>query len=229
MKFSLLIITLFWTYSGIGNPTADNVIGAWKNDSGILVFSEHYFSYTEFTPTEYKFTYGGEWILGDGQLTFSYEYHTGNPEKVGTEDRQKAKINGEKLTIGETSFYLLDNGTPGKLANAWLFYNRIRDGQPGTPREASNSRKTMKILSGTRFQWIAYNTETKEFSGTGGGTYTTIDGKYTENIDFFSRDNSRVGASLQFDFEIKDDEWHHKGLSSRGDPIYEIWKLRTVK
>jgi hypothetical protein len=81
-------------------------------------------------------------------------------------------------------------------------------------------------LSGTRFQWIAYNTETRQFMGTGGGTYSTKDGKYTENIDFFSRDNSRVGASLQFDFELKDNDWHHKGLSSKGDPIYEIWSLR---
>ena len=84
----------------------------------------------------------------------------------------------------------------------------------------------MKILSGTRFQWIAYNTETKEFLGTGGGTYTTEDGKYTENIEFFSRDATRVGTSLAFTFEIKDSNWHHSGLSSKGEPIYEIWSLR---
>ncbi|MCK5105463.1 MAG: hypothetical protein KAR17_21715, partial [Cyclobacteriaceae bacterium] len=80
--------------------------------------------------------------------------------------------------------------------------------------------------SGTRFQWIAYNSETKEFMGTGGGTFTTKDGKYIENIDFFSRDNSRVGASLEFEYELKGNDWHHKGFSSRGDPIYEIWSLR---
>ena len=87
-------------------------------------------------------------------------------------------------------------------------------------------RKTMKILSGTKFQWIAYNTETGDFSGTGGGTYTTEGGKYTENIDFFSRDNTRVGASLKFDYELKEKKWHHRGLSSEGSPIYEIWSLR---
>jgi hypothetical protein len=88
------------------------------------------------------------------------------------------------------------------------------------------ARRTMKILSGTRFQWIAYNTDTKEFFGTGGGTYTTVNGKYTENIEFFSRDNNRVGASLQFDFTIEDGNWHHKGLSSKGDPIDEVWTKR---
>ena len=84
----------------------------------------------------------------------------------------------------------------------------------------------MKILSGSRFQWIAYNTETKEFMGTGGGTYTTTNGEYTENIEFFSRDVSRVGASLSFDYRLVDGKWNHSGLSSKGDPIHEIWSVR---
>lgn len=78
-------------------------------------------------------------------------------------------------------------------------------------------------MSGTRFQWAAINPETKEFFGTGGGTYTFVNGKYTENIEFFSRDNSRVGASLSFKGEVKDGQWHHSGNSSTGNPIYEIW------
>ena len=62
--------------------------------------------------------------------------------------------------------------------------------------------------------------------GTGGGTYTTENGKYVENLDFFSRDPNRVGAILEFGFGLKDGDWHHKGKSSKGDPIYEIWSLR---
>jgi hypothetical protein len=99
-------------------------------------------------------------------------------------------------------------------------------GDDGMRTMTPGVRKTMKILSGTRFQWIAYNTETKEFLGTGGGTYTSVDGKYVENIEFFSRDNSRVGASLSFDFSLDDGRWAHKGLSSKGDPIHEIWTRR---
>ena len=62
---------------------------------------------------------------------------------------------------------------------------------------------------------------------TGGGTYTTKDGVYTETIDFFSKDNSRVGAILPFEYEVKGDDWHHSGNSSKGDPIYEVWSKRT--
>jgi len=81
----------------------------------------------------------------------------------------------------------------------------------------------LKILSGTRFQWVAINIKTGEFSGTGGGTYSFAHNQYTENIEFFSRDNERVGAQLTFDGKIEDGQWHHSGLSSKGDPIYEIW------
>ena len=87
-----------------------------------------------------------------------------------------------------------------------------------------SSRKTIKILSGTRFQWAAMNTETKQFSGTGGGTYTFENGVYTEKIEFFSRDSSRVGLSLSFQGAVEGDDWTHKGKSSRGQEIHEVWR-----
>ena len=52
----------------------------------------------------------------------------------------------------------------GNLQGAWLMSGRVRNGNTEA-RDTSRPRKTMKILSGTRFQWIAYNTETKQFSG----------------------------------------------------------------
>jgi hypothetical protein len=62
--------------------------------------------------------------------------------------------------------------------------------------------------------------------GTGGGTYTTADGTYTENIEFFSRDDSKAGLSLNFNYELIDGNWNHTGLSSKGKPIHEIWSIR---
>ena len=110
------------------------------------------------------------------------------------------------------------------MSGNWKITGREQDGKivdikPG-------ARKTIKILSGTRFQWIAINSETGEFFGTGGGHYTFVNGKYTENIEFFSRDASRVGASLSFSAELKNGDWHHSGLSSKGDKIYEVWSRK---
>ncbi|MCH5689221.1 hypothetical protein LWM68_36260 [Niabella sp. W65] len=90
-------------------------------------------------------------------------------------------------------------------------------------------RRTLKLLTATRFQWAAINVETGEFSGTGGGTYTFKDGKYTEHIEFFSRDSSRVGMSLTFDGRLEGGNWIHSGKSSKGDPIYEVWGTLNSK
>ena len=94
-------------------------------------------------------------------------------------------------------------------------------------RDTSRPRKTMKFLLDGNFQWIAFNTATFQFFGSGGGYYTTDNGKYTEHIEYFSRDNSRVGAILPFDYSIKGTDWHHQGLSSKGNPIHEIWSMRV--
>ena len=172
-------------------------------------------------------TNGGTWALEGNRLSETVEFDTATPERVGTTISAEINLMGDELRIKDVDMVWkrIDDGTPGNLAGAWLISGRERGGQM-QQIDTNRPRKTMKILSGTRFQWIAYNTETKEFMGTGGGTYTTTDGKYTENIEFFSRDDSRVGASLQFDYELKDGDWHHSGLSSRGQPIYEIWSKR---
>ena len=82
------------------------------------------------------------------------------------------------------------------------------------------------MLGNGSFQWIAYNTDSFKFFGSGGGSYTSENGIYTEKIEFFSRDDSRVGAELQFNYELKGDDWHHTGKNSRGEPMYEIWSRR---
>lgn len=226
MITQLLFIMLFLNslFSDTNNEV--NIQGAWRSSEGVVIFSGNYFAYTVFTSTEFTHAYGGAWKIEDTNLVVTYEFNTENPEQVGTTANMSMQFEGESMLVNDFAFNRIDDGAPGNLEGTWLFSNRMRNGELGTPRSADNPRKTMKILSGTRFQWIAYNVETKEFMGTGGGTYTTVDGKYTENIDFFSRDNSRIGASLEFDFERKENEWHHKGLSSKGDPIYEIWRLR---
>lgn len=221
-----LLILLFSTIFSIEPSKKSNIQGAWKSENAVIIFSGNYFAFTSYSTTEFGSTFGGSFLFDGNNMMLNYEFHTEHPEKVGSTQSINIKINKKIMSFLGEEFKQIDDGKPGELEGAWLFANRMRDGQLGNPRSADNPRKTMKILSGTRFQWIAYNVETKQFMGTGGGTYTATNGKYTENIDFFSRDNSRVGASLSFDFERKDNDWHHQGLSSKGDPIYEIWSLR---
>ena len=172
-------------------------------------------------------TNGGTWSIDGNTVTEVVEFDTKNPDRVGSTVTFDIETTETTIQVVDSDMLLtrIDDGSPGSLQGAWLISGRVRDGELRM-RDTDRPRKTMKILSGTRFQWIAYNTETKEFMGTGGGSYTTVDGKYTENIEFFSRDDTRVGASLGFDFELIDGNWHHKGLSSKGNPIHEVWSVR---
>lgn len=211
-----------------------NVIGAWQTGSAqnqsTMICSEQYYSVAIYDIANKRFmgTYGGAYRIDGGDYIATIEFHSINPEVVGNEFRGGISIKNGMLVLqgddGQTEWKRVDDGTPGKLAGAWLITGRMREGQ--LSKMTPGARRTMKILSGTRFQWIAYNVDTKEFSGTGGGTYTTTNGKYTENIEFFSRDNTRVGASLSFDFSIEDGAWRHKGKSSKGEPIDEVWTKR---
>lgn len=240
MKTSIMkhIIFLITSLLCLSHMYAQSFIGAWEGlhittegeqIRSVVIFSDRYQVITNYDAVTGKFisTNGGTWTLEGDTMTEEVEFDTENPDRVGTEVSFKVHINKSTMGIvgSDMEMTRIDNGEPGELQGAWLMSGRIRDGETQT-RDTNRPRKTMKILSGTRFQWIAYNTETKEFKGTGGGTYTTEDGKYSENIEFFSRDDSRAGVSLSFNYELIDGKWHHSGLSSKGKPIYEIWSVR---
>lgn len=217
---------------------AQSLIGAWKNTTTtaqgdqletVVIFTEAYQVSTTYNTSTGEFikSNGGSWSIMDNTITETIEFNTDNPELVGAEVDYKVKLTTDAFQIVESQlkFVKIDNGSPGQLQGAWLMSGRVRNGKTQL-RDISRPRKTMKILSGTRFQWIAYNTKTKQFLGTGGGTYTTKNGIYTEHIKFFSKDTSKVGISLEFNFKIENDQWIHTGFSSKGDPIHEIWSLR---
>lgn len=218
---------------------AQSVIGAWEGimteDNGektkmVVIFSEKHqvATWYDMETGKFQWTNGGLYSLEGSTMTETVEFHTMDSSEVGKAVSFEIEFDGnDKMGIVGRDMWLnrIDDGSPGDLAGAWLISGRMRNGEI-QERNTDRPRKTMKILSGTRFQWIAYNIETKQFMGTGGGTYTTIDGKYTENIEFFSRDDNRVGASLEFNYELKEGKWHHSGKSSKGDPMYEVWSVR---
>tara|TARA_R110002073_G_scaffold240878_2_gene402685 strand:- start:9603 stop:10310 length:708 start_codon:yes stop_codon:yes gene_type:complete len=235
MKKIIVLIAVFLSFG----VKAQSFIGAWENIStsksgeklkSVVIFSDGYQVLTIYNADSGKFIHsnGGTWKLEGDTMTEKVEFHTDDPESVGTEVSFKVSINDSTMNIvgSEMVFNRIDDGAPGKLQGAWLMSGRVRDGKTQF-RDTDRPRKTMKILSGTRFQWIAYNTETKQFMGTGGGTYTTENGEYTENIEFFSRDDSKAGRSLKFNYNKVDGNWHHKGFSSKGDPLHEIWSVRN--
>lgn len=217
---------------------AQTPIGAWEkystNINGaqtktVAIYTNGFYVTTTYNPVSGEFvsTEGGSWTLNNNNLSKTIEFNSENPADVGSVKNLKVLFSAKQMEIGNNSekFNLIDDGKPGQLHGAWLMSGRIVEGKEQS-RNTSGPRKTMKILSGTRFQWIAYNIESKEFMGTGGGTYTTENGKYSETIEFFSKDNSRVGLTLKFYYTLQNSIWKHMGLSSKSEPINEIWSKR---
>lgn len=188
----------------------------------VLCFQDGYFMHTAFSKDQKKFLYsrGGTFSVSEGKLQTKIEFDTRDKSNVGKSESHPLVIGDNDIRLDGKQWNQIDEGE-GDLAGNWRITGRKQGDnmvsiQPG-------ARKTLKLLTGTRFQWAAINTETGEFFGTGGGTYTFRDGKYTEHIEFFSRDSTRVGASLSFDGSVKGKDWSHSGLSSKGDPISEVW------
>jgi hypothetical protein len=224
ISFMLLIL------SGGFLQKAETITGAWHSINGttenVFIFQDGYFSHTVFDKQHKKFiaTHGGTFNIAGGQLNVNIEFDSESKDRIGTTKQFPISISANKLKLtingDNKEWSRIDNGT-GDLAGNWRISGRMNNGQI-QPIQRS-ARKTLKLLSGTRFQWMAINPETKEFFGTGGGTYTFTNGKYTENIEFFSRDSSRVGASLTFDGSVAGNIWTHSGKNSRGEPLHEEW------
>jgi len=215
------------------HPPISNIslTGAWQyQENGrqeTMTFVDGYFVHTVYDKAgkQFLYTWGGPYSVKDDKIEVAVQFNTQQKEKVGETVSITWSDNNDQLVANidnkEKTWKQLDKGL-GELAGVWRIAGRKQGTQPITM--PLGPRRTLKILSGSRFQWVAINIDTKDFSGTGGGTYTFKNGKYTEHIEFFSRDSSRVGASLSFNGKVRGNEWDHTGLSSKGDPIDEMWK-----
>lgn len=228
MMHSLMGFLLLTAVVSFQKPSDEKGAWEWMNGSErcTLTFVDDYFVFTSFDIENRKFhyTFGGPYRIENGRLVVDIQFQTREKAWVGTSKEWDIRISGDRMELplekaGQQ--WVKSDAGDAPLAGVWRISGRRQGEKMGEiPLQA---RRTLKILSGKRFQWAAINIETGEFFGTGGGKYTFRDGKYSEHIEFFSRDSSRVGATLTFDGKLENADWHHSGLSSKGDPIYEIW------
>lgn len=218
LSFFLISISLF------AQQTANlqGVYLAKQGDTNVLwLLADGYFSQVHYKDKQYVGTLGGPYTYDGKNMQLKIEYNDADSEAVGSEKMLQISKEGNNLRHES----LLFSKQPAKkqgLDGLWHITGR-KQGDDIVKIHQSGTRKTIKLLVDGYFQWMAIDPGAKTFSGTGGGHYSFKDGKYSEHIQFFSRDNSRVGAHLTFDGKLENGEWHHSGLSSKGDPIYEIW------
>ena len=223
----LLFLSIFFT------THAQEFTGAWmrKLDTAVqyLTVVDHYYVITTYDLEGKKFyqTKGGTAMTDGKKMSGIIEFNTSDRSEVKSSYSYDYTFKKKDLVMpfdGITKTWIwLDDASTG-LSGNWYITGRMQDGKMMSMNPGL--RKTIKILSASRFQWAAINTDTGEFFGTGGGNYTFKDGKYTEHLEFFSRDASRVGSSLSFNASIKEGNWYHSGNSSKGEPVYEIWSRK---
>ena len=218
MKKIILILILI--NSTITTYSQDEVYSNTEKDIvNRIIIDKNYFVMTsyKFNSNEFIKTIGGFYEKKGNRYNIELEFNSNFKNDSLSKIEINKKSNWKKISLKE-------NDLQGK----WLMVGRIRDGKEQR-RNLDRPRKTMKILINGYFQWIAFNTETFQFSGSGGGKYSTKNGIYSEKIEYFSRDNSRVGAKLKFDYKLKNEVWNHIGFSSKGDPMHELWIKRNNK
>lgn len=215
---------------------AQSIKGAWRsqqanNSTASMIVADNYLMIASYSVLNKYFdrTEGGSFTMKGDQMTYLTEFNSDDTAKINTSVVYTIIRKDNVLTLRgedkELVWMLVDDAGQVPMAGTWHITGRAKEGT-GEMMDIhqTGTRKTLKILSGTRFQWAAIDPGVKGFYGTGGGTYDIKNGKYSERLEFFSRDNYRVGNKLAFNWALKDGRWDHAGKSSKGDPIHEIWQ-----
>lgn len=163
---------------------------------------------------QFKWTRGGFYTKNENGYVVEFEFNS-----------NFKKDSLSSVVLKKTQAWELQKTERQQLNGKWLMAGRVQE-EGEQRRDLTRSRKTMKFLLNGYFQWIAFDTKGLQFKGSGGGKYTASEGNYEETIQFFSRDDSKVGAVLPFTYVQKNRDWYHKGFSSKGKPMHEIWQLR---
>jgi|SRR5690606_3828164 len=205
---------------------AQSFEGAYKfiddETHGLWLFKDGYSMQTIYKDSVYIRTNGGPFDIHKNLLTVYITFDDVLEQKIGSKQETRLIFEGANFIDDEGRIWIKQPTIESDLSGTYRITGKYNNGK-FSPINHTGSRMTLKILVDGYFQWIAFDSDKKEFFGTGGGDYSFQDGKYTEHLLFFSRDNSRVGATLEFNGEIDENDWHHKGKSSKGEPLHEVW------
>lgn len=199
----------------------------------VVKISDNYFIYAAYkaNPAEFIRTLGGTATvtpsLSKSTLAVALEFNSNYEEDSETQLSIPAFVSQNTLHLDwfEPLELTRQENNTQELDGSWLFATRGPD-EGQERRGEANTRKTLKYMQDGHFQWVAFDTDGMQFMGTGGGAFTAQSGRYLETITYFSKDKTKVGASLGFSYNLEANDWHHKGNNSKGEPMYEIWSRR---
>src|SRR5690625_3369613 len=160
-----LLIAGFLMISGL--VSAQDIQGAWMlhapdGRQASLIINENYLALALYDLQDKKFGYteGGTYKLKDKVFTYYCEFNSKNSNQVGKESEWKLSLNGDNLIIsgdrGSFEFERIDRSSDHPMSGTWTITERAQGDQGKLVKiHQSGTRKTLKLLSGTRFQWVA--------------------------------------------------------------------------
>lgn len=97
-----------------------------------------------------------------------------------------------------------------------------------TPEELM-SRQIIKIFKDGYWISTFFGDPQKPFSGSGGGTFTTANGKYIEKLLFYSWDSTAVGDVYHFDYRLEGNRYFQNGKMNSDKYPDHVIKEEFVK
>lgn len=237
MKNYLFLIIIILFSSGMNSQILN---GAWrmveKNEEliaheAIKLFSNTYFTYSAYDKATGEFieATGGTYTLNKLSYKEHLDIDSNEPENSGQTLEYLNALVGDTLTLtnlrtgDKEKWVKFDNADNYQMAFCWRIHRKKDEGDKEWRTIEYRPRKTLKMITNSRYQVLALNSETGQFVGSSGGTWTGEGSTYIENVEFFSKDQSNVGRSLEFIRTFENGLWFHTGKTTKGEEMMEYW------
>ena len=211
--------------------------GPWgKEENGVktlVLITDSLISVAAYNENEKQFlyTWGGTYVMQDGQIRLQYEWHSKDSNLVNTISFFSLQFQkrSTQLNIGNElkGLRTLGKNKSGELQGAWIISGNYTDGVVRKRPNPFYPRRTMKIIVGDYFQWVSYNVVNKKFFDAGGGKQSHGNGQYSEQIAYFTKTAASVGKQLLYTYALNGDDWRHTGQKSTGGLLDECWTRRS--
>ena len=153
LNLTIIIFTVTtYSQSDVYSYSENDIINRVIIDNNYLVMTSYKVDSNKFIKT-----IGGFYNKEGNRFNMSLEFNSNFKNDSISKIEIEKKANWKKISLKK-------NDLQGK----WLMAGRVRNGNEQR-RNLDRPRKTMKFLINGYFQWIAFNTETFQFSGSGGG------------------------------------------------------------
>lgn len=170
---------------------------------------------------------GGTYTVDNSKFSEKLEYFSWDSTAVGTSQTFDFKIEGNRFIqsgllnsekykdyeIKEVYEKVEDGISAAKSKHPLIGVWNIESAQYG-PEKTDIQKvygKVIKIITPGHFVTAFFNPDTKQFNGSGFGTWKVEGNNYTEKVLMFSWDDTMVNTEPKFTWEVKNNKFHQRG------------------